>query len=157
MSDEREVRGFVEALREWAWVIGNDHVIHDSATLDLASTATFATRPRVHAILRPASREEVQQCVRIANRLRVPIFPISSGKNWGYGSRVPTQDGVLLELGRLNRILDFDEQLGYVTLEPGVTQAQLYAFLRERQSGLWMDATGASPDCSIIGNTLERG
>jgi len=157
MSHELETRGFIEALREWAGAIGNDHVICDAATLNLASTATFATRPRVHAILRPASRQEVQQCVRIANRLRVPLFPISSGKNWGYGSRVPTQDGVLLDLGRLTRILDFDEQLGYVTLEPGVTQAQLHAFLRERQSRLWMDATGASPDCSIIGNTLERG
>jgi 4-cresol dehydrogenase (hydroxylating) len=44
-----------------------------------------------------------------------------------------------------------------VTIEPGVTQRQLHDFLKERQSRLWMDATGASPDCSIIGNTLERG
>jgi 4-cresol dehydrogenase (hydroxylating) len=42
-------------------------------------------------------------------------------------------------------------------VEPGVTQAQLYAFLNERASKLWMDATGASPECSIIGNTVERG
>jgi 4-cresol dehydrogenase (hydroxylating) len=64
---------------------------------------------------------------------------------------------VLLDLGRLNRILDFDEELAYVTIEPGVTQRQLYDFLRSQHSRLWMDATGASPDCSIIGNTLERG
>src|SRR4030095_17003422 len=76
---------------------------------------------------------------------------------WGYGSRVPAGDGVLLDLGRLNRIVAFDEDLAYVTIEPGVTQGQLYEFLRERGSRLWMDATGASPDCSIIGNTMERG
>jgi 4-cresol dehydrogenase (hydroxylating) len=95
--------------------------------------------------------------MRIANQFRVPVYPISSGKNWGYGSRVPAHDGVLLDLGRLNRILEFDEDLAYVTIEPGVTQQQLHDFLREVKSNLWMDATGASPDCSIIGNTLERG
>ncbi len=63
----------------------------------------------------------------------------------------------LLDLGRLNRILDFDEALAYVTVEPGVTQRQLFEFLQERGSRLWMDATGASPECSIIGNTMERG
>jgi 4-cresol dehydrogenase (hydroxylating) len=57
----------------------------------------------------------------------------------------------------MNRILDFNEELGFVTIEPGVTQRQLFEFLQSRQSKLWMDATGASPDCSIIGNTVERG
>ena len=70
---------------------------------------------------------------------------------------MPVRDGVLLDLGRMDGILAFDEDLAYVTIEPGVTQRQLYQFLRERQSRLWMDATGASPDCSIVGNTLERG
>jgi 4-cresol dehydrogenase (hydroxylating) flavoprotein subunit len=145
------------ALDDWDQVLGAAHVLRDPDLLRAASTATFATASRVTAIVRPANREEVQESLRIANRHRIPIYPISSGKNWGYGSRVPVEDGVLLDLGRLNRILDFDEDLAYVTIEPGVTQGQLYEFLRERGSRLWMDATGASPDCSIIGNTMERG
>jgi 4-cresol dehydrogenase (hydroxylating) len=56
----------------------------------------------------------------------------------------------------MNRIVDFNEDL-LCHLEPGVTQTQLYEFLRERGSALWMDATGSSPRCSIIGNTVERG
>lgn len=146
-----------EALAEWAAILGSAHVISNPDALDASGTATFATTSRVWSILRPATRDEVQACVRVANRRRIPIYPISTGKNWGYGSRAPVRDGVLLDLGRMNRILAFDEDLAYVTLEPGVTQRQLYAFLCERQSRLWMDATGASPDCSIIGNTLERG
>ena len=145
------------ALREWQAAIGAAHVSQASATLDAASTATFATQAKVQAILRPATRDEVQQCLRIANRHRVSVHPVTTGKNWGYGSRVPGEDGVLLELARLNRILELDEELAYVTIEPGVTQRQLYDFLRVRKSRLWMDATGASPDCSIIGNTMERG
>jgi 4-cresol dehydrogenase (hydroxylating) len=64
---------------------------------------------------------------------------------------------VLLDLGRMNRIVDFSEELGYVTVEPGVTQSQLQAFLAEQKSRLWMDSTGASPECSLIGNAVERG
>ena len=149
--------GLTEGLRGWKSILGVSHVITDAAQLSLASSGTFTTRGRVLAILRPADRDEVQRCVRVANQCGVPLYPISSGKNWGYGSRVPNEDGVLLDLGRLNRIVAYDEDLAYVTIEPGVTQRQLFAHLQAHGGRLWMDATGASPDCSIIGNTLERG
>ncbi len=145
------------ALTEWRAAVGPAHVVVEPQALAQAGTATFHTSARATAIVRPGICDEVQQCVRIANRFRIPLYPISTGKNWGYGSRAPARDGVLLELSRLNRIVDFSEPLGYVTLEPGVTQRQLHAFLLEQRSKLWMDATGSSPDCSVIGNTLERG
>ena len=145
------------ALGAWAEAIGPGYVVRDADTLRNAGTTTFSTTSKVRAIIRPGTRVEVQECLRIANRCGVPVYPISTGKNWGYGSRVPVHDGVLLDLGRMNRIVGFDEDLAYVTIEPGVTQRQLFEYLQERGSSLWMDATGASPDCSIIGNTLERG
>ena len=145
------------ALGDWRTLLGDEHVSTVPGDLNAAGTATFATTARVLGILRPADRQQVQEIVRIANRHGIPIYPISTGRNWGYGSRVPPRDGVLLDLGRMNRIVDFDERLAYVTIEPGVTQRQLHRFLTDRGARLWMDATGASPDCSVIGNTLERG
>jgi|ERR1051326_4576956 4-cresol dehydrogenase (hydroxylating) flavoprotein subunit len=146
------------ALSDWASAVGEENVITDSGELRAAERGTFSVGHRIPAIVRPGSRAEVQECLRIANRRRCPVYPISGGRNWGYGSRVPAADGcVLLDLRRMNRILDFNEELGYVTVEPGVTQAQLQAFLAERNSKLWMDSTGASPECSLIGNTVERG
>src|SRR5215467_7191639 len=138
------------AIRHWISVVGQDHVITSAPQLAAAETGTFPTGHRIPAIVRPANRAEVQECMRVANRWHVPVYPISSGRNWGYGSRVPASDGcVLLDLGRMTRILDFNEDLGYVTVEPGVTQGQLFDFLRDRKSGLWIDATGASPHCSL--------
>lgn len=145
------------AVREWMAVVGPAHVVDAPEARRRAETATFATGARVPLILRPADRAQVQDCLRIANRHGVPVYPISSGKNWGYGSSVPSADSVVLDLRRMDRITDFDESLGYVTVEPGVTQRQLFEFLRARRSRLWMDATGASPDSSLIGNTMERG
>lgn len=145
------------AVTEWRSAIGSANVSVEPRELLRSGIATFQTTSTVAAVLRPGSRDEVQQCVRVANRFRVAIYPVSSGKNWGYGSRSPVRDAVLLDLGRLNRILELNEDLAYVTLEPGVTQRQLHEHLKARGSRLWMDATGASPESSIIGNTLERG
>lgn len=149
----------IAAARDsWSKALGSAFVLSDDRTRHSAETATFLTSQCVLGVLRPADRQEIQECLLIANRFGIPVYPISSGKNWGYGSRVPPVDGcVLLDLSRLDRILDFDEELGYVTVEPGVTQRRLFAFLQEKNSGLWMDSTGSSPDCSLIGNAMERG
>jgi 4-cresol dehydrogenase (hydroxylating) len=146
------------ALDDWRALVGRENVIRDPVCLRTAETATFAADVSVPAIVRPGSRAEVQQVLRIANAWRIPIYPVSGACNWGYGSRVPSVSGcALLDLARMNRILDFSEKLAYITVEPGVTQQQVYAFLRERKSRLWMDATGASPRSSLVGNTVERG
>lgn len=150
-------RSLSSAIEEWSELLGHDAVVASRECLESTTTATFGTTAQAWAVLRPADREAVQGLVRIANRFGIPLYPFSSGKNWGYGSRAPVRDGVLVDLSRLNRIIDFDEDLAFVTIEPGVTQRQLQEFLAEQHSRLWMDATGASPDCSIIGNTMERG
>jgi 4-cresol dehydrogenase (hydroxylating) len=146
------------AIASWNEILGSDFVIRANSVLDDAQTATFFTTQQIKAILCPANSTQVQECLTIANQFGVPVYPISGGKNWGYGSRVPVQDGcVLLDLSRLDRIVDFNGELAYVTVEPGVTQRQLYQFLQEHSAKLWMDATGSSPDSSLIGNILERG
>jgi 4-cresol dehydrogenase (hydroxylating) len=146
------------ALPEWTEALGPAFVVLERGKLAAAEAATFLTSQRIPAILRPADRDEVCEIVRIANRHGVALYPVSSGKNWGYGSRVPAVSGcALLDLSRMNRITAFDERLACVTVEPGVTQRDLFAFLQGRQPKLWMDATGSSPDCSLIGNTMERG
>ena len=151
----RHVEG---AFREWRAVLGEQYVVMEPAELHSAAVTTYASNRSIPAILRPGSRDEVEQVLRIANRWHVPVYPISGGRNWGYGSRVPSADDcVLLDLSRMNRILDFDEDLAYITIEPGVSQQQVFEFLRQRKSNLWLDVSGAGPGSSLVGNTLERG
>lgn len=156
--DELACKRMREAVAAWEAALGSRHVILDESERRAAESATYPTRQSIPVILRPGNRAEIQEILRIANRFQVPLYAVSTGKNWGYGSRVPSAGGcALVELHRLNRIVAFDERLAYVTVEPGVTQRQLFTFLKENGSKLWMDATGASPDCSLIGNTVERG
>ncbi len=150
--------GIEQALELWRKALGPDAVLTAPHTLAVAETATFSTQQRVVAILLPSNKDEVQECLRIANAVKIPLYPISSGKNWGYGSRVPPADQcAILNLTRINKILDYSDELGCVTVEPGVTQGQLYTFLQQSNSRFWMDATGSGIETSLIGNIMERG
>jgi 4-cresol dehydrogenase (hydroxylating) flavoprotein subunit len=147
-----------EALAAWRTALGDEHVVVDPPALQRAGTATFATQAGVAALLRPASTAQVQACLRTATAHGVPVHPVSRGRNWGLGSRVPPVDGAaLLDLGRMNRILAFDEDLAFITVEPGVTFRQVHDFLRERGSGLFCAVIGGAAEASLIGNALERG
>ncbi|MFT5721855.1 MAG: 4-cresol dehydrogenase (hydroxylating) [Motiliproteus sp.] len=89
------------------------------------------------------------------------IYPVSSGHNWGYGSALPASDAlpaVIVDLSQLKAIPFFDKEAGLVTVEPGVTQADLRHFLDQQGAAtLMVPVTGAGPGCSILGNALERG
>lgn len=106
----------------------------------------------------PKNTKEIQQCLKIANKYKLPLFVSSTGKNWGYNTSFPTYDyyGFLI-LSRFKKIIEYNEQLGYVTIEPGVTFDQLYQFLKTNKSKLMVAATGASPNTSVVAHVLERG
>ncbi|MBB3219723.1 4-cresol dehydrogenase (hydroxylating) [Massilia umbonata] len=96
--------------------------------------------------------------MRTATEYRLPIYPISAGRNWGYGDACALTDGhAIVDLSEMNRILEVDATLAYVVIEPGVTQQQLSQYLLRHDLPLWMDCTGAGPDTSLMGNILERG
>lgn len=152
------MKKLANALKAWQEIVGPTQVLTDKTARTMAQTSTFFTTQQVTAIICPENRADVQACMRVANHYKIPIYPVSTGKNWGYGSRVPVKDGsVIMDLSRLNRIVDYNEELAYVTVESGVTQQQLYDFLRMQQSKLFMSVTGGPPDSSLIGNTIERG
>lgn len=96
--------------------------------------------------------------MRIAHQYRCRVHPVSTASNWGYGSALPAGDDVtLIDLSCLCRIIDFDPELGVVTLEPGVTQQMLADFLAHKGSSHMVPVTGAGPNVSLLANALERG
>ena len=109
------------------------------------------------AIVAPSTVEEVQAVVRVANQFKVALWPISRGKNLGYGASSPAEKGnVILDLNRMNRVLEVNEKQAYALLEPGVGFFDLFRHLREGNSSLWMSVPGNSWG-SVIGNALDRG
>jgi 4-cresol dehydrogenase (hydroxylating) len=149
---------FLAAVQAWENLLGSEHVKYDAETLDRYSRCTLPWSTRPSAVLRPDGTREVSELVKIAHRYRIPLHPISRGKNWGYGDAcAPTDGQVIVDLGRMNRILEVNEELAYAVIQPGVTQGQMYEHLRDNYPSLMLDVTGAGPEASIVGNTLQRG
>ncbi|ABB14274.1 putative glycolate oxidase, GlcD subunit [Carboxydothermus hydrogenoformans Z-2901] len=71
------------------------------------------------AVVFPESTEEVVEIVKWANEYKIPLYPRGSGTNLS-GGTVPTAKGVVVELNRLNKILEIDLDNLTATVEPGV-------------------------------------
>ena len=133
-------------------------VLDDLPSLQRYARTTLPQGTQPSAIVRPSNTEEIQAILRLAVAARTAVYPLSTGKNWGYGDACAPRSGmVILDLSRMNRILEVNTELAYAVIEPGVTQGQLSDYLAHRHIPLRMDCTGAGPDSSLIGNTLERG
>lgn len=157
--DESQARSqFDQAMDAWRLELGTDRVSSSRDRTSRYAPSTSAVSRRISAVVRPACRQDVEQVVRIASRFGVPLYPVSRGRNWGYGTANPaSHDCAIVDLSDLNQIFEVDADLGTVTLEPGVTQQQLYDFLEERNLPYCVPVHGGGPDCSLIGNALERG
>lgn len=144
-----------QAISSWRRAIGDAGVITDASSYNI-DTSNFSGQ--ILAALRPIRTEQVQHVLKIAQRYSIPIHPISTGRNWGYGTSVPVRSPcAILDLSSMNKIIEFDVESGVVTLEPGVTQGDLSQFLRSRKLPFMVPVTGAGPLCSVLGNALERG
>ncbi len=109
------------------------------------------------AAVAPTTVEQVQAIVRTANEYKIPLFPISTGKNFAYGGPTANLRGsVIVDLKRMNRILEVDADRNFALVEPGVSYFDLYRHIQERGLKVWIDC----PDPgwgSPVGNTLDHG
>lgn len=150
--------GMDSSLDEWSEILGSEAVVTNTDKINQAQSNCEGLNRQVKAILYPTNVEDIVNILRIASKYRFPLNVFSTGRNWGYGSSAPVGDGcVLLDMSKLDQILDFDKEAGLVTVEPGVTQRALSEFLRKNKYEFLVPVTGAGPDCSILGNALERG
>lgn len=145
------------ALADWSRLLGADNITIKNENIKKLEKTTFPTKQKVLAIINPKSSKEVKRCIHIANKHQVALYPISKGRNWGYGSAVPVEDSVIIDLSKMNKILDYHEKLAYVTVEPGVTFKKLHEYLRNKNSSLMMPRMGGGSEASLIGHVLERG
>lgn len=147
------------AIGKWITLLGAERVITDTNPLmEPYTRAACGSTRSSPCVLKPTSPEEVQQIVRIAREYKAPLYPISCGKQWGMGSRLPVKDGAaIIDLSGMTRILEINEQHHYAVVEPGVTQRQLTDHLKEQGLKLRLNVTGSTSDTSLIGNAMDRG
>src|SRR3990170_6277647 len=155
-------RNFSKALDEFSAAVGREWVFtkDDDLTLYRDAYSPFWDEPEDRvpsAAVAPQSVEQVQAIVRTANAYRIPLWTVSTGRNLGYGGASPALSGsVVVDLKRMNRIVEVNDRNHYAVVEPGVSYFDLYRYIQERRLNVWIDP--ADPGWgSPVGNSLERG
>jgi len=155
-------KDFADAVKQFEEAVGKPWVFTSDEDVALYRDAysVFFGEPEellASAAVAPSSVEQVQAVMKIANTYKIPMYPISTGRNLGYGGSAPNLSGsVVLDLKRLNRVIEVDDRNHYALVEPGVSYFDLYRYIQDRKLNVWIDP--ADPGWgSPLGNALERG
>ena len=131
-------KDFQEAMRQFEAAVGKQWVFtsDEDVALYRDSYSVFLGEPEeivASAAVAPDTVEQVQKVMKIANTFKVPMYPISTGKNLGYGGSAPNLSGsVVLDLKRMDRVLEVDDKRHFALVEPGVWTLILYRYVDER-------------------------
>ncbi len=101
------------------------------------------------ALVEPLSTEEVSAVLRHAWEHNLPVTPRGQGTGL-VGGAVALQGGILLNLSRMNRILELDPQNLTLTVEPGVLIMDIYPYVEAQ--GLYYPPNPGEKSATIGGN-----
>src|SRR5947208_4185054 len=112
-------------LTQFRSIVGDRGLIsspEELHTYECDGLTNFRVMPR--AVLLPNSTEQVQGIVRICHRERIPFVARGSGTGLS-GGALPVENGIVISLARMNRILEIDVPNARVVVEPGVVNLEV--------------------------------
>ena len=121
-------------------------------TYECDGLANFRVMPR--GVLLPASAEQVQAILRVCHRERIRFVARGSGTGLS-GGALPVENGIVISLTRMNRILEVDLPNARVVVEPGVINLDITARVQP-QAYFYAPDPSSQSVCSIGGNVAEN-
>lgn len=146
-----------EILTSLVAIAGEDYVSNRPEELYIYSRDPGAQKPRkVDYVVMPKTVEEVQKIVMLANKEKIPITPMGGGLTLS-ALTVPIKGGIVLDMKRMDRIIEVNENSRYAVIEAGVTQAALKTYLEKNYPHLQHSTPESPPTVTIVGNVLIHG
>lgn len=138
-------------------IVGKDFVSNRQEELYLYSRDLGACKPgKPDYLVLPKTVEEVQEVVKLAGSKKISIVPLGGGLNLS-GLTVPFHGGIVLDMKRMDDIIEVNESSRYVLIEAGVTLGKLIFYLRKNHPDLRCSVPDAPPMATIAGNALIYG
>ncbi len=146
-----------EILRNLEEIVGKDFASNKPEDLFIYSQDPGASEPRpVDFIVMPKTTEEVQEIMKLANKETIPLVPMGGGLTLS-GLIIPVKGGIVVDMKRMDKIIEINELSQYALIEAGVTTGQLLFYLNENYPKLQPPIPDAPPSATIAGNVLIHG
>ncbi len=145
----------MDARSKLSAVVGEEHVSEDPNELQAYATDFSYTRPGApQYVVKPADSEEVSKVIRFCQENRIPVVPCSSKVHF-FGGAVPKEGGVVLDMSRMDHILEIDPENRRVRFEAGVTWQKLTQALEKEGFRVIMPLTPPA-ERSPLTDFMER-
>ncbi|MBM3556881.1 MAG: FAD-binding protein [Alphaproteobacteria bacterium] len=142
----------IAALRE---IVPGEGVIADRASLRAyESDGLTAYRQTPLAVVLPSTVAEVAEIMRYCDQAGVKVVPRGAGTSLS-GGAIPLADGIVLGLGKFNRVLEIDYENRTVRAQPGVTNLAITKAV-EAQGFYYAPDPSSQIACTIGGNVAEN-
>ncbi|MFX1569437.1 MAG: FAD-binding oxidoreductase [Promethearchaeota archaeon] len=138
-------------------IVSKDFASNKEEDLYIYSQDPGASEPRsVNFVVMPESVKEVQKIVELANEEQIPIVPMGGGLTLS-GLIIPVKGGIVMDMKRMNKIIEINEFSRYALIEAGVTTGQLLSHLNKQYPNLQPPIPDAPPSATVAGNVLIHG
>ncbi len=142
----------VDAMR--AIVPGEGVIAEEREMRPYESDGLLAYRTLPMIVVLPETVDQVAAVLKYCHQNGVKVVPRGSGTSLS-GGALPLADGVLLGLGKFNRILDIDFDNRTVTAQPGVTNLGITTAV-QHEGFYYAPDPSSQIACSIGGNVAEN-
>jgi FAD/FMN-containing dehydrogenase len=140
---------------ELAKIVGKENASDDAAILlQYSSDHSLVPLGAPEVVAWPTSSEQVSKILKLANKNNAPVVPVSSKEHFN-GGAIPKQGGIIMDLSRMNKIQEIDNDLKQVRLEAGVTWGQLTSELDKQGMRVVMPLLPHA-NRSVLTDSLER-
>ena len=131
--------------------VGEDNVSSDLIDLISHSADASVFRHRPDLVVYATTTEQVSAILKMVHEERIPLTPRGAGTNVS-GEAVPIRGGIVLDLSRMDRILEISLEDRVVVVQPGVIYADLNNLLAPR--GFVFPPDPASGIAATIGGNV---
>jgi len=152
---DTNMKNIEAAVKECSNIVGQGNAFYYGNKNGENDFKANSSNSNIVAVIRPNNRFEVQWCLQIAAANAITVYSISRGYSMGFNSNQKANGhSILIDLSRMDGIIDFNERLFYITVQPGVTISHFCQFLLRRGLDHYV-ALGRGPNASLIGYYLE--
>ena len=150
-----EIQNVFEAIEN---IVGTKYV-SDSEPIcySYSMNCDFTLQGIPDIVVKPGSSEEISEILKVANKYGTKIIPRGNGADLTGGAKPIGDGGIVLDVTRMNKILDIDEENRIVTVEVGISWSELCEQLSNVGIGFYTGSTGpASGFSATIGGGLSN-